>query len=120
MFDRKMKMKKILKLAPLFILLVSSVIVIINAITTDAAFTRFHIAGLAGVGIATVAQFFDKKIGSLLTCIILILGTCSVIRFTTDYYYLFIGSVKFDAFSIVIFFLFMIFHWDDFKEWLNS
>lgn len=123
--NSKLKMKnRIIKLLPLIIILISSLITLVYALTNEIVLVKWQIVGLVLTAIAFIAQIFNPKLGYIITGFVLIIGLFAFASFTpvintTSFR---AGSLKItiDSLSIIVLLIYILVHRKELPQWIKE
>ena len=119
-----MNKSKIIKLIPLIVLILATIVLLISAITGTIVLMKQHIIGLALLAIAGLVQALNGKTGYQITGVILLIGAFAFAAFTPTIYtfYFRIASLKisFDYFCIATLFIYIFIHRKELPVWISE
>lgn len=115
---------KIIRLLPLIILLVATVVLLISILTNTVLLMQEHIVGLVLLSIAVTSQILNERIGYQVTGGLLLIGTFAFAAFTPTIYtfYFRAGALKvsFDYLCLVTLLIYIFVHRNELPKWFAS
>jgi hypothetical protein len=115
-----MNFKRIIKLLPLFILIIATAILIITVMTTDTSLVKYHIVGLVLLAIAITTQIFNEKIGYQVTGGMLLIGTFTFAAFTPTIFTFNISILKIDLLCFPTLIIYIYVHRNELPAWITE
>ncbi|AUC14272.1 hypothetical protein BTO06_16370 [Tenacibaculum sp. SZ-18] len=103
-----MKIKNLKEFIPLIIIIATILYSVIKVLTSNVIFTLPHYLGFFLILISLVSLFFSRKVYEYIMGGILILGTLGLIAFTPSILSINILGIKFQPYSLILLFIFLL------------